>query len=143
MSGFLGRFEYQLDSKGRVALPSGFRKAADGESFILLQWREPCLTLFPQSAWADVQERLVDYRHTDPEAYQHVLWLSAHATEAKPDKQHRILVPSFLRQAARLEGTVLLVGALDRIELWNPADFTEQVRPAGPEFGRFAHKIFS
>lgn len=142
MSGFLGRYEYQLDDKGRVALPAGFRRAADGESFVLLQWKAPALTLFPSAAWAAVQERLLDYRHNAPEAYEQVLWLASNATETRPDKQHRILIPGFLRTAASLEGSVMLVGALDRIELWNPEDFNDRIRPGGPEFDRFAHQIF-
>ncbi len=142
MSGFLGRYEYQLDEKGRVGLPAGFRRAADGESFVLLQWRAPSLTLFPQSAWKNVLSRLLEYRHTAPEAYENILWLASSAAEVTPDKQHRILIPGFLREAARLDGSVLLVGALDRIEIWNPEDFTAQVRPGGPEFAQFAHQIF-
>jgi len=142
VSGFLGRYTYQLDEKGRVALPSGFRRAADGESFVLLQWRAPSLTLFPDSAWTEVRSRLIDYRHTAPEAFEHILWLASSASEVKPDKQHRFVIPGFLREAANLEGSVLLVGALDRIEIWNPEDFTERVRPGGADFDRFAHQIF-
>ncbi len=142
MSGFLGRYEYQLDDKGRVGLPAGFRRAAEGESFVLLQWRPPSLTLFPQPAWKNVERRLLEFRHTAPEEYEHILWLASSASEVTPDKQHRILIPGFLRDAAGLDGSVLLVGALDRIEIWNPKSFTDQVRPGGPEFAQFAHQIF-
>ena len=96
----------------------------------------------PEEAWAEVKQRLLDYRHNAPEGYEHVLWLASNASVAKPDKQHRILIPGFLRDAAHLDGTVLLVGALDRIEIWNPDDFGERIQPAGPDFDRFAHQIF-
>ena len=125
-----------------MALPAGFRRASEGKSFVLLQWRAPSLTLFPAAAWKEVRKRLIEYRHTDPEAYEHVLWLASNASEVNPDKHHRILIPGFLREAAGLEGSVLLVGALDRIDVWNPEDFRERVRPGGAEFDRFAHQIF-
>ena len=53
-----------------------------------------------------------------------------------------VLIPAFLREAANLEGSVLLIGALDRIDVWNPKEFQKKVRPGGAEFDRFAHQIF-
>jgi MraZ protein len=47
LSGFLGRYEYQMDDKGRVSLPAAFRRAADDPSFVLVQVQAPALTLFP------------------------------------------------------------------------------------------------
>lgn len=143
MSGFLGRYEYTLDDKGRISLPAAFRRQAEGESFVLLQWQSPALTLFPTSAWSEVSRRLLEFRRSSPEAQDQVLWITANAVDATPDKQGRILVPSWLKEAAGLEGPVLVIGALDRIELWNPARFAERARAAaGPEFDRFALKIF-
>ena len=72
MSGFLGRYEHQLDEKGRVSLPSAFRKEAEGESFVLLQWEKPYLTLFPQRVWAEVQTKLLEFRKSKRSAWNHV-----------------------------------------------------------------------
>ena len=52
MTSFLGRYEFQMDEKGRVSLPSAFRREAGGDRFVLLQWRAPALTLFPVASWA-------------------------------------------------------------------------------------------
>ena len=143
MSGFLGRYEYQLDDKGRVSLPAPFRREAEGEGFVLLQWQAPALTLFPASAWKEVSGRLLDFRRSSPEAQAHVRWITTNAVPAKPDKQGRILVPAWLKEAADLTGPVMVIGAIDRIELWNPAHFAESVRASkGEEFDRFALKIF-
>ena len=45
-----------MDEKGRVSLPSAFRREAGGDRFVLLQWRAPALTLFPVASWAATQE---------------------------------------------------------------------------------------
>jgi MraZ protein len=142
VSGFLGRYDFQMDEKGRVSLPSAFRKEAEGERFILLQWEEPYLTLFPETVWQEVQERLLEYRRRDPAASNHVREITSKAVEVSPDKQGRILIPAWLQEAASLEGAVLLNGNIDRVEIWNPAKYRGAVEERAEDFQRFAHQIF-
>ena len=143
MSGFLGRYEHQLDEKGRVSLPSAFRKEADGAAFVLLQWEKPYLTLFPQAVWAEVQTWLLEFRKSKREAWNHVREILANATEVVPDKQGRILVPAPLKDAAGLDGQVILNGNIDRIEIWDPARWENDVATATSEdLEDFGHRIF-
>ncbi len=143
MNGFLGRYEHQLDEKGRVSLPSAFRREADGDRFVLLQWEPPYLTLFPAQVWQEVQQRLMDFRKSEPAAWHHVREIVSNAVEVSPDKQGRILIPAWLKEAAELEGVVMLNGNLDRVELWNPQVYRSTVQvPAGEGVSKFAHKIF-
>ena len=143
MNGFLGRYEHQLDDKGRVSLPSAFRREADGDRFVLLQWEEPYLTLFPTDVWQEVQKRLLEFRRSKKSAWTHVREIVSNATEVVPDRQGRILVPVWLKEAAGLEGTVLVKGNIDRIELWDPETWRkEREAAADEELARFAHQIF-
>ena len=131
-----------MDQKGRVSLPSVFRREADGERFVLLQWEPQYLTLFPEKKWGEVQENLLDYRRRDPEAWNHVRMIIADAVEVSPDKQGRILVPAGLQAGAGLAGTVLLSGNIDRVELWNPAIYRNAVQEKADDLAQFAHKLF-
>jgi MraZ protein len=132
-----------MDEKGRVSLPSAFRRGADGERFVLLQQPPaPSLTLFPRSTWQEVQQRLLEYRTTSDEARIQVMGIVSQAVEVKPDKQGRILIPSWLQKSASLEHTVRLVGNIDRIELWNPATFDVVMNQRTDSFRQFATKIF-
>ena len=142
MSGFLGRYDFQMDEKGRVSLPSAFRKEAEGERFILLQWEKPYLTLFPEKVWKGVQERLLEYRRGDRSAWNHVREITSNAVEVSPDKQGRILIPAWLQEAASLEGTVVQSGNTDRVEIWNPEKYRGAVADRGEDFQRVAHQIF-
>jgi MraZ protein len=142
VSGFLGRFEFQMDEKGRVSLPSAFRKEAEEPRFVLLQWEKPYLTLFPVSVWQEVQRRLLEYRRSDPEAGRHVREITSNAVEVTPDKQGRILIPAWLQEAASLEGTVLLNGNIDRVEIWNPEHYLEASKVGSEAFQGFAHRLF-
>jgi len=123
-------------------LPSAFRREAKDDRFVLLQWKPPALTLFPRRAWAQTQERLLTFRRNQPEAWGDVLAITASAVEVAPDKQGRILVPAWLQEVANLDGRVLLVGNIDRVELWNQARFDEAVQTGTGEFEKFSNQIF-
>jgi len=142
MSGFLGKFEYQMDEKGRVSLPSAFRREADSDRFVLLQWEEAYLTLFPEKKWTDVQERLLEFRKKNRAAWNQVREIVSNAVEVSPDKQGRILVPTWLQEAAGLSGTVLLNGNIDRVELWNPERYRESVEAQAGDLQQFSHQLF-
>jgi MraZ protein len=142
VNGFVGQYEHQMDEKGRVSLPSAFRRESDSGRFVLLQWEKPYLTLFPESKWVSVQERLLEYRRNDPRAWNQVRLIVSNAVEISPDKQGRILVPAGLQDAAELSGTVLLSGNIDRVELWNPSTYAEAVQQDAGNLEQFAHNLF-
>lgn len=142
MNGFVGQYEHQMDPKGRVSLPSAFRREADGDRFVLLQWEPRYLTLFPEEKWREVQGNLLEFRRSDPAAWNNVRMIIATAVEVSPDKQGRILVPVILKEAAGLSGAVLLSGNLDRVELWDPDTYREVVQEQVGDLRQFAHRLF-
>jgi len=118
-----------MDDKGRVALPSAFRNEADGDAFVLLQWEKPYLTLFPRAVWEKKQEMLLELRRSDDAGQRYVRQLLSMAVEVTPDKNGRILVPAWLREAASLEGAVVVSGNIDRAEIWNPEAYDREHKP--------------
>ena len=123
MTGFLGRYEHQLDSKGRVSLPSEYRRKADVARFVLIQWEPTNLTLFSDDVWAEVKSRLLGLRRERPDMARLLREVTSRATQVEPDKQGRILIPAWFKERVQLDGAVLLVGAMDRIEIWDPETF--------------------
>ena len=154
---FLGRYLFQMDEKGRVALPAAFRwgsgngggasggagaKEGSDQRFVLIQAYPPALALYPESEWAGVEERLRELVQHQPDARMYVLSVMSNAVELAPDSQGRILIPARLKEAAELAGPVLLVGAIDKVEIWNPAKFEIAVTAKSEGFERFAPQIF-
>jgi MraZ protein len=127
VASFLGRYEYQLDPKGRVSLPADFRKESEGSRFVLLQWEATHLTLLPLDVWEDVQARILELRRTRPAMLNRLRRITSRAVHVDPDKQGRILIPSGLKDAVGLEGTVVVTGNVDRIEIWDPETFRTTV----------------
>jgi MraZ protein len=139
---YLGSYTYTLDDKGRVSLPAPFRRETEEQRFVLLQVYPPALSLYPERAWREVEDRLRGVLRNDPDARMWVLRVMSSAVEVTPDAQGRILVPSRLQEAAKLEGQVLMVGAIDKVELWNPTEFQGAVGVKEEEFERYAPQIF-
>jgi MraZ protein len=129
VAGFVGRYEHSLDAKGRVTLPSKFRPSFERGGY-LAENREGCLALWTHGEFerqmANMLERAESGRMDRNRAR---LWASS-AQEVELDRQGRIAIAARLRQFAQLEADVLVIGAIDRIELWNPARWEERVQPA-------------
>jgi len=142
VNGFVGQYEHQMDQKGRVSLPSAFRREADGDRFVLLQWEDGYLTLFPEEKWTEVQGNLLEFRRSNPQGWNKVRSIIANAVEVMPDKQGRILVPAVLKAAAGLDGPVLMSGNLDRVEMWDPTTYRARVQDQTGDITAFAHKLF-
>jgi MraZ protein len=125
---FFGRYEHSLDEKGRVILPSKFRGPFEHGGY-LTQYQDGCLSLWTpdefESQMEVMQERASASRGDRNLAR---LWAST-SHEVEVDRQGRMAIPSHLREFAGLDGDVLVHGAIDRVELWNPASWEEKVQP--------------
>lgn len=121
-SSFLtGEFRHTLDDRNRVAVPVRFRTRLE-RGATLARWLDKCLGLFPQDEWEELAAKLRGLPLTNPAAREFARFMSSGAVEVELDKQGRILVPGYLREYAGLsEGEVIVVGALNRLEIWAPA----------------------
>jgi MraZ protein len=128
---FFGRYEHSLDAKGRVILPARFRTQFGPQAFVS-QYQDGCLALWTfeefEKQMAD-QEVRQDHGRTERNLAR--VWASGSA-EVDIDRQGRLAIPGYLREFARLEveSPVLINGALNRVEFWNPADYGVRVKPA-------------
>jgi MraZ protein len=121
---FVGTFEHSLDGKGRVVLPSQFRNELAGRGFIAQYQR--CLGLWTQDGFSDVANRLRDKVREGLAPQNAVRALAANAVQVEPDAQGRILIPQRLREYAGLDREVAVIGALDRIEIWDAGRWREE-----------------
>lgn len=116
---FFGRYEHSLDNKGRVILPAKLRVHFSQPGF-LTPHLEGCLALWTSEEF----EKEIDVRlaqaEGDPVERNRVREWSAAVFEAEIDRQGRMPVPAHLRTYAGLEQEVLIVGMINRVELWAP-----------------------
>jgi len=128
VAGFVGRYEHSLDTKGRVILPAKFRPQFERGGF-LTEHSEGCIALWTLGEFErqmyTLQQRAAAGKADRNRAR---VWASTSA-EVEVDRQGRMPIPSHLREFAGLDAEVLVHGAIDRVELWNPAAWTERVQP--------------
>ncbi len=128
MAGFVGRYEHSLDSKGRVILPAKFRTDFERGGY-LTENREGCLALWTPGEFERQMQAMQELAAAGrAERNRARLW-AASSYEVEIDRQGRMAIPAHLREFASLEGDVLVHGAIDRIELWNPQVWQERVAP--------------
>lgn len=118
---FRGRFEHNLDAKARLSVPSKFRDvlATNYDEKLIVTNFDNCLWAYPAAEWAKIEEKVANLPQFKEEvkALQRV-FISA-AVECPIDKSGRILVPPTLRDYAAIEREVILVGMINRIEIWS------------------------
>jgi MraZ protein len=129
---FFGRFEHSLDVKGRLILPSRYRTQIGPQAF-LSQYQDRCLALWTPEGFEKQMaemERLQEQGRTQRNLAR---LMAAGSTDVDIDRQGRLAIPGYLREYARLESAVLVVGALNRVELWNPVEWETRVLPSESE----------
>lgn len=125
---FYGRYDHSLDPKGRVILPSKFRAHFD-EGGYLTQYHEGCLALWTPEEFAVQSAAMEESQGLGPAERKLARVWAAGTQEVEVDRQGRIPIAPPLRAFARLDGGVLVMGAINRIELWDPERWAEKLGP--------------
>ena len=119
-----GEYSHSIDAKGRLIIPSKFREIL-GEEFVITKGLDGCLFLYPSNEWKIFEEKLRTLPLTNKNARTFTRFFLGSAVDGGLDKQGRALISSALRAFAGLEKDVVLVGVLDRVEIWEQARWNE------------------
>ena len=138
---FMGEYDHTIDVKGRVIIPSKFREDLSGE-FVITAGLDGCLFVYPMDEW----ERFIDELKRLPgskEVRKLQRYFMAGAAACDMDKQGRVLIPNKLREHGEIEKDVVLVGVINKIEIWsqerwnsnNNYEDVDQIAEKMAEFG--------
>ncbi|MEE9514880.1 MAG: division/cell wall cluster transcriptional repressor MraZ [Candidatus Brocadiales bacterium] len=122
---FSGNYRHVVDEKNRIAISSALRECVsekrDGKGFYVTRGLEGCLFMFPPRLWDDFMTNNVKKLPFTSTRRNFERAFVAHAFRISCDPQGRIVIPQPLKEYAGLGRDVMLVGALDRIEIWDYA----------------------
>lgn len=118
---FRGRFEHLIDSKGRLSIPSKFRETLNEryDSRLVITTYDNCLIAYPFAEWQVLEEKVASMPEFKKDTKAFLRFFYSSAADCAIDKLGRILVPQALRDYARLEKDVILIGALKHVEIWS------------------------
>jgi MraZ protein len=115
-----GTHQYQLDAKGRMSLPARFREALADGGFVTLG-QDGCLYVFPLAEWNRMRGEVKTNLLADPETRHYERMFASAAERIDLDSQGRFVVPLRLRGRAGVTREVVVIGVLDRMEIWDRA----------------------
>ncbi|AEF54490.1 MULTISPECIES: division/cell wall cluster transcriptional repressor MraZ [Marinomonas] len=127
---FRGIHQVSVDAKGRMSLPARLRdELSQYEEEGVVVTIDPvsrCLLLYPLSEWEVIQQKLDKLPTFQPQARRLQRLLVGHATDLEVDKAGRILLPAPLREFARLDKKLTILGQGKKLEIWSQEEWEAQ-----------------
>jgi MraZ protein len=105
-------------------VPAAFRRVLASASSLVVTQLDQCLAAYAPDEWAKLETQLAALPAFSKPVKALTRLLASRAADCVIDVQGRILVPSVLRLAAGLEAEVVIVGVLNRFEIWAPEVWT-------------------
>ena len=144
MAGFKGQAEYSVDSKGRVAIPAKMRNAMRPEAkgtFTVTRGFEKCIFLYPLDRWVEMEEEIGSLSTYDRAARAFTRLVMRWADEVSLDGQGRISLPKPLMDFAGITDRALILGAYDRLEIWDPETFEAYLNEQTDDYETLAESV--
>ena len=145
---FIGEYSYSLDSKGRINVPSKFRKALSNDNdntFVITRGMDSCVWVYPLIQWKEIESNLRNLSSLSKIHRAFVRNTVRYATPSTYDRQGRITLPPSLVNYAKLDKDVLIIGMVNKMEIWNPRQLEmndkETLKIDSTEYDNLAEKI--
>lgn len=132
---FKGRYEHLIDGKGRLSIPSRFRDtlAERYDSRLVVTTYDNCLIAYPLAEWLKLEEKISTLPEFKKDTRAFLRFFYSSASDCAIDRLGRILLPPTLRDYAKLEKEVVLIGAFRHMEIWSKTLWDEAERAASQE----------
>lgn len=145
MIGFLGEYEATVDAKGRFLLPAAIKKKLPDDApgqFVINRGFEKCLSLYPVKNWQPIFEGISKLNDFDPKVREFRRYFFNGATELELDSAGRLLIPPNLREHASIERDIVIVGSVQKIEIWDTRKYKEFFETMTPTaFSQLAKEV--
>ncbi|ENH98337.1 cell division protein MraZ [Gracilibacillus halophilus YIM-C55.5] len=137
---FMGEYQHNIDTKGRIIVPSKFREGL-GERFVVTRGLDQCLFAYPMNEWQILEEKLKKLPLTKKDARAFTRFFFSGAVECEIDKQGRINIPAPLRKYAEIEKACAVIGVSNRVEFWADEKWNEFVETSEDSFADIAENM--
>ncbi|MCQ2437931.1 MAG: division/cell wall cluster transcriptional repressor MraZ [Clostridia bacterium] len=132
---FNGTIYHNMDAKGRVTIPTAFRKQLGEDFTIAMNEKFNAVVLYPKEHWEEISARLRRIPDTDALGIAYVRITKAFSMpEQNLDAQGRILLPTAMRKRAGLDKEICFVGVGSRLEIWSDVGFDKYIEDEIPRY---------
>ncbi|MBI3941891.1 MAG: division/cell wall cluster transcriptional repressor MraZ [Chloroflexi bacterium] len=123
---FSGETDLTIDDKGRITLPARYRDVLSSGVFVT-RGLDGCLFVFPLATWHSMAEKMQSMSLTQASS-RLISRMFTSGAELEPDRQGRILLPTYLRDHAGLATDAVMVGSINRLELWSKESWAQETQ---------------
>ena len=136
-----GNHPARVDDKGRLKIPTGFLQLVEtnyGVDVFITSLTGENVRIYPMDVWMDIEKRLEAVPNSHPSKARFLDRVHYFGQTNAMDRQGRVLIPAHLREAARMQGGVAVLGKYNFLEVWNDERFLERLQndPFTEEDGR-------
>jgi MraZ protein len=117
----IGKYEHNLDSKGRISVPAKIRDTLRkdyGDDRLILTSLENYLVAYPVQEWLLIGQKIRQAPNMEKSVSDFMRVLFSNASEVSFDKQGRILIPPQMRVKVGIDKEVVMVGVMNKVEIW-------------------------
>lgn len=136
----IGEYHHSVDEKGRLALPTKFRKDLSA-GVVVTRGLDHCLFVYTKQTWDKVAGRLANLPMNQKNNRAFARLMLAGAMDAQIDGQGRVVLPDYLRTFAGLSKNVVVAGVHDRLEIWDEAEWEKYTKDAEQHSEEIAEQI--
>ena len=137
----MGEYHHNIDDKSRLVLPSKFRNEL-GNNFVITRGLEKCLYVYSIAEWKKLEEQLKTLPFTKKDARTFIRTFFSGATECELDRQGRTCITSPLVSYAGLTHECVIIGANDRIEIWDKDEWDKFLNDNRNKLSDIAENLF-
>lgn len=136
----LGEYQITIDDKGRLAVPMKLRETFAAGA-VVTRGLDTSLFLLPKEEWGKLADRIASLPLGQANSRAFARFMLAGAMEVQLDKQGRFVVPEYLRDFAKLQKEVVMVGVQTRLELWDKTTWQAYAKQAEEDSTAIAEQL--
>jgi MraZ protein len=138
---FRGHFDYSLDAKNRLTVPTKFR-ANFSSGIVLAKGLEPCITVWvPEEFDNWTNSFLSNLNPVSAERRKLTRFFAGSSFDVELDSAGRVTLNAPLLAHAGIEKEVVMVGNLDHLEVWDRKTWESDQRQLADEIVGIAESL--
>ena len=137
---FFGSYVHNLDEKGRLVIPSKMREELGLKAYILKGY-DGALSIYKEEGFLKLMQEVNSLPFNKKNTRAYLRTQLASVCELEIDRQGRVLLPTQLLSKYQIGREVIVIGALDHIEVWNKAEYEAYEKAADSSFEEIAEEL--
>lgn len=145
MNYLIGTYECKIDVKGRLLIPSAFKKQLAPvipKGFVLKRAVfQNCLELYPLDQWEELIKKVNSLNRFKKKNNDFIRRFTAGVKFIELDGNGRLLIPRDLIEFSNINREVTLSTSVNIIEIWDKSSYEKAIADSRNDFAQLAEEV--